>query len=106
MTKPEDAKFHDSQQPIVRFRQLCKVSLGQLFREPTLLALSEEGVVYRHECDELGDKGIWRRLPTVTSTQLEVRLCTYPGCDRFLESIPGATDSNTRCALHVWRPSQ
>jgi hypothetical protein len=92
------------EQPTVRFRQLCKVSEDPLFSEDTLLALSEDGVVYRGEAIIEAREFIWRKLLTVTSTQLEVRPCSYPGCTSMLEFLPGSkADTRERCTLHQYR---
>ena len=98
MSKDEEKKStaSDPEQPTVRFRQLFNA-------EDTVIALSEEGVVYRAETGFFGfyDAVIWRRLPTVTSTQLEMYPCDYPGCERLVEAIPGATVKVTRCTSHA-----
>jgi hypothetical protein len=73
MSERDDTK---PEQPTVDFRHLCKVS------DDTLLALSVEGAVYQREfSDDAEGITTWRRLCTVSSTQLEVRRCSYPGCD-------------------------
>ena len=102
MSKPEDTKDTgpDPEQPTIRFRQLCRVGA-------TILALSEDGVVYEQEGNgDIPVGGIWRRLPTVTSTQLEVRACSYPGCDGFWEVVPGSSGStrDDRCRAHIYKP--
>ena len=83
--------------PTVRFRQLCKVSAD------TLLTLSDEGVVYRREFKEDAEEIVWQRLLTVSSTQLEPRPCTHPGCNRLFEVLPGGTDVPDQCRAHRYR---
>jgi len=83
-----------SERPTVRFRQLCKLSAE------TLLALSDEGVMYRREFNEDAEEFIWQRLPTVSSSQLEARPCTYPGCGTLFEVFPGGTDIPDECQFH------
>jgi hypothetical protein len=82
------------EQPPVRFRQLCKVT------NDILLALSDDGVMYRRAFNESAEEFIWERLPTVSSTQLEARPCTYPGCNALFEVFPGGTDIPDECHYH------
>ena len=84
------------EQPTVRFRQLCKVSAD------TLLALSDEGGVYLREFNEDSEEIVWQRLPTVSSSQLEARPCTYPGCKFLFEVLPDGTDIPDQCRVHQY----
>jgi hypothetical protein len=98
MSGPEKRKQSETE-PTIRLRQLCAIGAGEV------LALSEEGVVYRRrqlwqttwtvpvpETDF-----VWERLPVVSSTQLEVRRCTYPGCHLLSEVLRG---NEYRCSTH------
>ena len=84
--------------PTVRFRQLCRL------RGDTLLALSDEGVIYRRvEINEDTGEDIWRRLATISSTQFEMRQCAHPGCTD-IETYPGDEDPRHLCKNHrQWR---
>ena len=95
-TTPPPKPTPPPEQPTVRFRQLCKVSAD------TLLALSDEGGVYRREFNEDSEAIVWQRLPTVTSTHLEARPCTYPGCDFLFEVLPGGADIPDQCRVHQY----
>ena len=92
-----DATTPPAEQPIVRFRQLCKIAAD------TLLALSDEGAVYRREFNEDAGQIVWQRLPTVSSTQLAARPCTYPGCNALFEILPGGTEIPDQCRAHRYR---
>lgn len=96
MNTPEDPNAipRVSERPTVRFRQLCKVS------NDTLLAVSNEGAIYRREFNEDARESIWQRLLTVSTTELEDRLCTYPGCNPLFEVFPGGTDIPDHCRYH------
>jgi hypothetical protein len=98
MSTPDDTKDTgpDPEQPTIRFRQLCRVSAD------TLLGVSQDGVIYQREFSEDAGHIIWQRLPIVSSTQLEMRPCAYPGCDSLLQALPaGAPDTwLARCRHH------
>jgi len=98
VTAPEETTSTTPQpeQPTVRFRQLCKVSAD------TLLALSDEGGVYLREFNEDSEEIVWQRLPTVSSSQLEARPCTYPGCKFLFEVLPDGTDIPDQCRVHQY----
>src|SRR5215467_14378243 len=91
--EPQGTTPHAGQAP-VRFRQLCKLS------NDILLALSDDGVMYRREFHESAEEYVWERLPTVSSTQLEARRCTYPGCSTLFEVFLGGTDVPDECLHH------
>jgi hypothetical protein len=96
-------------QPTVLFRQLVKVSaevsLDALLSADTLLGLSDEGAIYRREYSENADLTIWRRLYTVSSTDLEVRPCSYPECEYLIEKLPEDWEpiAKPSCERHRYR---
>jgi len=108
LSNPENTKptGPGPKRPTVRFRQLIRVpaetSRDALFSGVTVLALSEEGVVYRREYSEDAKLTLWRPQGTVSSTELEARHCSYSGCDKLIEKLPedwvSITESN--CDLH------
>jgi hypothetical protein len=83
--------------PTVRFRQLLRVG------DAPLLALSDDGVIYQQDFSvSVGE--IWRRLPTVSSTELELCRCTYPGCDCVYDyHHSNSPSTRDRCAQHPVR---
>jgi hypothetical protein len=84
----------EPERPTVRFRQLCTVSKN------TILALSDDGVIYRRQLTENAEEYVWERLLSVIPVQLEARPCTYPGCKTLFEVFPAGSDIPDQCYFH------
>jgi hypothetical protein len=96
VTAPEETNstIPQPEQPTVRFRQLCTVS------KDTILALSDDGVIYRRDFNENAEEYVWERLPSIIPIQLEARPCTYPGCKTLFEVFPDEIDIPNQCYFH------
>ena len=83
----------------IRFRQ---VLIHQCEDGEWWFGVSLDGGIYQREYSHGAEETIWRRVAALSSTQLDMRPCTYSGCDTLFESLPGSpTDAKSSlCPYH------
>src|SRR5262245_20810729 len=97
----EESKVPNDRPLPVKFRQIHRDPTAGEYGDGALIALSEDGALYERQYSEPVGDYIWRRLPTVSSTELRQGECEC--CGQPTEFLPDS-GYRVRCDTHRYHP--